>query len=636
MFVPIIAALVAGPPIFNGLSPAPIRPCGDGSAYYCGTLKRPLDPTGIIGGTIGIHFEWLPHRDAQHSALGVIVANEGGPGSGSTESRDAYEALFHPLLDRVDFLLVDNRGTGKSDAIDCEPLQSEPTMTASAIALCGDQLGRRAALYSTALAADDLAAVMDAMHVDKADMYGDSYGTYFTQAFAVRHPDRVRSLVLDGAYPVIGDSPWYPAAAQVMRTAYETVCKRSPTCPDTAGDTSDDRITHLVASLRAHALTGTTAIGTTTRTVTVDPSALAMVMDAAALAVVPYRELDAAARAYLDRQDPVPLLRLVGESFQANEVAGAAGAYSRGLFMAVSCADSPQAYDVRLDPDDRRAAWAAALSAQREKAPDVYAPFTIDEWVGMPPDYSFLTLCLDWPVPSALYPPGPPIPEDASFPDVPTLIISGELDTITTSFEGAAVAKLFPNSQQVVVSNSAHVDALGDPYDCASKIALTFIAVLAPGDTSCASKVPPLRLVPAFAQRVADLDPAKATSGNRAGPAELRAVNAAVQTVGDAIARESWVPGIGGDGLRGGTFRVSTFGDNAHYQFYRARFTQDLAVSGETLANAAAGSVTGSIALTGIVHGKLDFQWDPLDAAARATVTGTLDGKAVDASMTAP
>ena len=631
----VLLAVLLAPPTFNGLPAAKLHPCPDGSAFECGSLLRPLDPTGTIPGNVRIHFEWLAHRDTDKVGLGVIVANEGGPGSGSSETRTAYEALFHPILDVVDLLLVDNRGTDKSAAIDCEPLQSEPTMTYPSIAKCGRQLGQEAALYSTALAADDLAAVMDALQVPQADMYGDSYGTFFTQTFAARHPTRLRSLVLDGAYPVVGDSPWYPAAAQVMRTAYDAVCRRSARCATLPG-TSMARIGKLVAALRASPLHAKVDVRGSARDVTVDPSSLATVMAATGLGTVPYRELDAAARALLDDGDGLPVERLVAESFAANEDAGTAQAYSRGLYTAVSCADYPQIYDLRLDPDARRAQRADAVASEKRTSPDVYAPFTIDEWLGMAPDYSVVDLCLDWPAPPKLYPPGPPIPLPARFPDVPTLVLSGELDTVTTPVEGAAVVKLFPHAQQVVLANSAHVDALDDPYACASRIAVTFIATLAPGDTACAAKIPPLRLVPAFARHASALAPATPDRGDHASAAQLRVVAAAIQAVGDAFARESWLPSPEGAGLRGGTFRVSTFGDNAHYQFYRARFTEDVAISGEVLQHAAAGDVSGSIAVTGVSRGKLDFQWSGRDAGAQVSIVGALDGRAVNATMPPP
>src|SRR5262245_54695799 len=76
---------------------------------YCGSLPRPLDPTGAVSGSISIYFEFYPHTDSSASALETIVAVEGGPGYPSTESRDGYLELFALLRDRRDMLLVDQR-----------------------------------------------------------------------------------------------------------------------------------------------------------------------------------------------------------------------------------------------------------------------------------------------------------------------------------------------------------------------------------------------------------------------------------------------------------------------------------------------------------------------------------------------
>ena len=73
---------------------------------------------------------------------------------------------------------------------------------------------------------DDLAAVLDALEIDQVDFYGDSYGTYVGQAFAVRHPDRLRSLVLDGAYPLPGTDPAFGDLAEATWRGLSLVCER--------------------------------------------------------------------------------------------------------------------------------------------------------------------------------------------------------------------------------------------------------------------------------------------------------------------------------------------------------------------------------------------------------------------------
>src|SRR5215470_18876329 len=102
-----------------------LRRC-KGVPAYCGAIIRSLDPSGATRETIKIGFQFYPHQSPTAQRLEPIVAMEGGPGYPTTGSRHSYIALFRPLMDRHDLLLVDHRGTGLSHAVDCPLLQSEP------------------------------------------------------------------------------------------------------------------------------------------------------------------------------------------------------------------------------------------------------------------------------------------------------------------------------------------------------------------------------------------------------------------------------------------------------------------------------------------------------------------------------
>jgi len=53
--------------------------------------------------------------------------------------------------------------------------------------------------YSMELHADDLAALMDALGIEKAHIGGTSYGAEISMVFALRHPERTRSLIVTSA-----------------------------------------------------------------------------------------------------------------------------------------------------------------------------------------------------------------------------------------------------------------------------------------------------------------------------------------------------------------------------------------------------------------------------------------------------
>jgi pimeloyl-ACP methyl ester carboxylesterase len=596
-----------------------LQACAGASDYYCGTLTRPLDPAGEVPGNISIGFTWLPHSQSRVASAGTIVAAEGGPGYPSGASRDGYRALFGSLLRTHDMLLMDDRGTGRSGAIDCGELQGVASMTLAGITSCGELLGDRSDLYGTGLAADDLDALLAALSIDSVDLYGDSYGTFFVQVFAARHRARVRSVTLDAAYPAIGDDPWYPSTAPEFRAAFDRVCRRAPACATLPGTTLE-RITQLLAVLRK-------GEGPMT------PAQLAFIMDGAGLDPLPYRELDAAARAYLAGGDDVPLHRLAQEATDFEEVEPSSPQQeSNGLFVASSCSDNPQAYDMRLAPPARVAAWQRALSEKTRIDSELYAPFTIEEFMGIPLDYAYVPLCQTWPVASPRHPAGQAVPPGAIMPDVPALVLTGDLDTITTPAEGDAAAALFRNAERVIVANTGHVTAVGDVYHCASVIVRGFIA-REPVDAACASGIPPMRIVPSFARYASDVPASTAVGVNRQSDGDLRETADAVLAAGDAVARIVALGVSSGTGLRGGTFDSATTASVTLVRLRRVKWTVDLPVSGTVAFDSRSGDVEGRLSWP---NATVRVTWPSYAPDAQASIAGKIGSRDVRARMPAP
>jgi 3-oxoadipate enol-lactonase len=77
--------------------------------------------------------------------------------------------------------------------------------------------------YSTELFADDVVAVLDALGIGAADVYGTSMGGRVAQWVAARHPGRVRRLVLGctspGGQHSVGQDPSVEAALTVADPA---------------------------------------------------------------------------------------------------------------------------------------------------------------------------------------------------------------------------------------------------------------------------------------------------------------------------------------------------------------------------------------------------------------------------------
>jgi len=612
----------------------------DTPAPWCGELVRALDPSGAVTGTVAVYFEYYPHA-APGPAAGTLVATEGGPGYPATESRDEYLALFEPLRAGYDVLIMDNRGTGRSAAVNCRLLQQALALTEENTGACGRSLGARVSLYSTSLAADDLAAVLDALEIRQVNLYGNSYGTYFSQVFALRHPQRLRSLVLDGAYPLDGpDYAWYPHYAPAMREKFNRACERSEACRALPGD-SLAHITPALQALRAKSFAvKARASDGRPAAFTADATQLAILMLGGAPALASVRETDAAARAFV-AGDQLPLLRLMAETAvetDSRDPTHAPALFSAGLAAAVACGDPPQIFDMSLPVAQRIAVRDLAIRDRKARAPDTYAPFTIDEYRRMPLDYAFIDQCVQWPAHAANSQAAPLVP-DAPYPPVPVLVVSGEFDNMTSVADGAAAAARFPRAHHVIIANGLHVNALPHSRDeCGAILVRRFMADLSTGDERCAGQVPPVRLVPQFARHAGELAPAQALPGNEAADAALRVVSAALLTAQDVIVRAGANGPGKGLGLRGGTFSAAASGSGYHIVLREVRWTEDVVVSGELDSPGRSGVVRANLKLSAPQgeRGQLEAQWPEGIAQPRATVRGTLGGHAVVADAPAP
>lgn len=624
-----------------------LQPCQGQYGGYCGHIERPLDPAGRIPGTIRVGFEWYPRARQNQPSLGTIAAQEGGPGYSTTGSRDGYVRLFASLRDRRDILLMDKRGTGDSDPVRCPSLQRAGTPSIQDYTACGQALGPAAWLYGTAFAADDLAALLDALTLGKIDLYGDSYGTFFGQVFAARHPDRLRTLVLDSAYPVIGLTPWFASEYQTAPRALRIVCARSPSCAALPGGPVT-RLDRLVELLRAHPLHGVAPDQDgRPRAVTADPATLFLLLDFAGNAPIVWRDFDAAARAYLDGHDGLPLLRLVAESVGGNELGTQApDAYSVGLFAAVQCADYPQPFNYAAGPALRARQIAGAVAAESALRPSVYAPFTVAEALAAPYQPIAAQTCAGWPAPPSGIPPARPTGGRA-FPDVPVLVLNGEVDTITSPQDGREAALLFPWPRYVLVANAIHETAIGDggvfvpPFGgdlahCVQPIVLRFVASGGdPGDTSCAAQVRPIRTVPAFAARAQDLPPA--LSRLPGTPAtKLSFAAAAAEAVGDAVARYFVTQSGSGAGLRGGRFQLTATDTGYRFDLDGVRFVDDLAVAGSITWNQVTGQIEANVRLFGAADGTLQISWNDIETDATCLIQGEIGSEPVLATRIAP
>jgi len=632
------------------------RDSGVRVAGYCDVVRVPLDWRNPSAGTIAIRFEWIPAR--YPGATRTIVAQDGGPGFPSTGSGDAYVRLFGPLLRDRNLLMMDERGTGGSTPIDCASLQAAVVngdigdTFQRGVQACGAQLDhtfrtadlqgyvRADDLFATTQSVRDLAFILRALALPKVALYGESYGTFFAQAFAANYPEMVDSLVLDSAYPLDQDIFDAPAREEI-RFAFDAVCSRSAACSAAAPFSSTARIRRLARRLASKPLvTQQRSYGTTE---------LASLLQEASLdtPLIEFRDLDAAARAWLDRGDPIPIGQLFDRSWKAAQVPRAFNVYSAGMEVAAECTVYRNPFDARAPLAERLRQYHAALArlppatfdplAMRDVA--AAGPFPFDE-------------CLHWPAPTHLQSlvngPLPLVP-----PTIPVLILSGELDSITAPGDAEqARAELGPSAHLVSIPNEGHVPTFYDQFNCAQQIVRAFLR--APDsrlEMACTARIPEVRAVGVFPAMLAEQPPGARRAGDRATRIESQLAALAVEAVGDTIesARfasfnddfcDRYYPC--GRGLRGGYFVAAP--DLSSVQFEET-YSRDTLVSGVAhiggaLAYGGAGYVNAKVQIqtNDEKHTEtLDLYWDERVPRARASIEGlSLDGHRIREEVPAP
>jgi hypothetical protein len=300
--------------------------------------------------------------------------------------------------------------------------------------------------------------------------YAADYRGTFLPLLTARYATMLRSVTLDAAYPVSGKDPFYPHMIQTARRAFDISCFRSVACHRAAPGSAWARLSVLAAYLRHHPVTGRTrdpfGKKVTERVTTIKLSE--MVNDAGSDNGV-YRELDAAGRALLDDHDPQPLLRLTEQDIYTGD-SGPVREFNAGLYQATTCLGYPQPFSYSQTPAERAARYARAVAAPPA---GMFSRFTVHEWV-TEPEEEFDT-CLDWPVPAH---PDPPIttPPPYAPRNLPVLVLSGDLDSLTTPPEGIQTARdMGPPARWILVHNDTHVNAMDDPVGCGSGLVQTFI-----------------------------------------------------------------------------------------------------------------------------------------------------------------
>jgi pimeloyl-ACP methyl ester carboxylesterase len=451
---------------------APCRLEGIVEELRCGTHEVWEDREARRGRRIALNVVVLPALGPRPAA-DAIVYFAGGPGSAATRE-GRFLAEDKVLRRNRDVLLVDQRGTGKSNPLDCDfygpdshAKGGDPKLLAgdlfppAAVRRCRDRLARTAdlRLYTTALGMDDVDEVRAWLGYPQVDLVGISYGTLAAQVYLRRHPQVVRSVMLEGVLPADEPIPLHHAYAG--KRAVDLLfaeCAADAAC--------HAAFPHLAQELQAVMER-------------VDRGVKVRIPDAktgGSAEVVPSRGLIAEGlrfQGYGTGARKLPLV--VHKAFQGDMTQLVTMATDRrsfldrilsmGMNFSVTCAEDLPFID--------------AATAARATAGTLLGDYRIREQK---------RVCADWPRGG--------IPADARrlvHSTVPVLLLSGERDPVTPPEFGERVARELPNSLHVVVPHSGH----GSGGPCVEGIVRRFVerASVQGLDVACVAKTPPPRFV---------------------------------------------------------------------------------------------------------------------------------------------
>jgi pimeloyl-ACP methyl ester carboxylesterase len=176
------------------------------------------------------------------SMLSPIFHFEGGPGVPASSVISYYQA-FPELSAHRDIVLIDARGTGKSNGLYCSSFQFDPQKPETAfeemmplndVRTCLEELKNQADLtqYTTANIVGDVEEIREWLGYDKINLIGFSYGTRVIESYLRQYPGSVRSAVMGGPAPAAMHRP--ESFAKDAQCAWELICRDCAADPDCA------------------------------------------------------------------------------------------------------------------------------------------------------------------------------------------------------------------------------------------------------------------------------------------------------------------------------------------------------------------------------------------------------------------
>ena len=428
----------------------------------CGVINVPSNYNKPEYAQLTINFAVLPAIDSTKNKAPLMFL-AGGPGQAAVELASHIYNGFTEIRKTRDIILVDQRGTGKSHPLQCdEPKKAKlysiipEEFDKAEVLTCVDKLQKNNNLsqFTSENAIRDFDEVRKALGHKKINLYGGSYGTRAALVYMRLFPESLNRVILDSVGPVevpIGLFGLSSARSFEMLIAN---CKVEKTChnayPNLANEYEDviKRLTHSTVSLSVtHPRLGTQTpfilskgkfIGTLL-------TSLYSIETRSMLPLVIHQ-------AYKNNYQP--LLGLIASTDDGMNM-------YVGLHFNIVCnEDMPRITPEMIQNDKKNTFGKGETHKSWQVACPLWPKYHVDKNFAQP-----------------------------VIANIPTLILSGDLDPVTPPSNGDKSAATLPNNHHIVSKNSAHIVA---STVCGVSIVNEFLNTLSPKniDDSCLDELP--------------------------------------------------------------------------------------------------------------------------------------------------
>lgn len=378
--------------------------------------------------SISLRIARIPASDPKQRVADPIFFFAGGPGQAASESWPIIATAMRAANKSRDVILVDQRGTGGSNKLQCALGEAEFVTDIDLDEIrqqtreCLAELDADPRFYTTSIAASDVEAVRQALGFEQINLIGVSYGTRAAQVYLRLYPDHVRSMVLDSVAPpqVLLGSEHAPMLDLALQRIF-TRCREQRDCFDRFGDPAA-RLQQLRAQLAAStpALTMRMPTSGEQETIPVTSDLLAV-----AVRLLSYAsETQALLPIVLEQAELGDWQPLAAQALI--QVGNLTDMLARGMEMSVICSEDVPFYPAHLDHSDTLLGN-TLLDVMRAQ-------------------------CESWPAGAVSADFHQPQPND----QVPVLLLSGQFDPVTPPRYGQLAAEQFARSVHWVIPGQGH------------------------------------------------------------------------------------------------------------------------------------------------------------------------------------